>query len=55
MKYAILFLNTMTVRKFISKDEFKEALSDSITLGKEVHAYKYHESVGMWTESEIAR
>ena len=46
-------METMTVRKFNTKDEFMQAIADCQGNKKPVKAFKYHFEIDLWMESEV--
>ena len=51
--YAILFLTTLRVARFDSKDEFQDAMKSLRSQGTEFIALKWHESAQRYVVPEI--
>ena len=54
MWYGILIMDTLDAKRFMTKDEMKNAIIDLQAEGYTVKAFKYNADETIWTESEIA-
>ena len=52
--YALLYLDTLRIVRFQSKDELRDAIKDCLGFGKTFEAFSYSESAGVWAQLDVA-
>ena len=53
MRFAILIMESLTLRKFATKSEMENAIGDCQSRDVNVKAFKYNTMAECWAESEI--